>query len=112
MKELLTVWASEINRKKAFRYILKELRLSFCLFIENEQILVKIENDTLQLIEHGAQATMKRLSGKREAFLSIFKGERKLTKAVYTKEVETTLSFREQLLLESLFYLARPRAFF
>ncbi|MBB6445037.1 hypothetical protein [Bacillus benzoevorans] len=108
MRELLTLWALEVNRKKVFRFILKELRLSFYLLTENEQILVKIENDTLQLPDNGAALSVKSLAGKQNTFLSLFAGERKLRKAVVTKDVETTLSFREQLLLEALFYLARP----
>lgn len=108
MRKMLTLWALEINRKKTFRYILKELRLSVCLLIENEPILIKIENETLQLLENEDNHSVKRLAGQRKIFCSLLTGERRLRKAIVAKDVETTLSFREQLLLESLFYLARP----
>lgn len=108
MRKIITLWALEINRKKTFRYILKELRLSVCLLIENEPILIKIENETLQLLENEDNYSVKRLAGQRETFWSLLTGERRLRKAIVAKDVETTLSFREQLILESLFYLARP----
>ena len=109
MREQLTLWVLEINRKKAFRFILKERLLSFSILTENEQILIKIENDSLKLLEGGGNLPEKKLKGKKETFFSLMNGERKLRKAILSKDVETTLSFREQLLLESLFYLAQPR---
>ena len=84
--------------------------LSFSLLTENEQIVIKIENDSLKLLKSG-EFPVKRLEGKQETFFSLFTGERKLRKAIVSKDVETTLSFREQLLLEILFYLARPGDF-
>ncbi len=109
MREQLTLWALEINRKKVFRFILKERLLSFSILTENEQILIKIENNSLKLLEGVRNLPGKKLEGKKETFFSLLAGERKLRKAILSKDVETTLSFREQLLLESLFYLARPR---
>lgn len=109
MREQLTLWALEINQKKVFRFILKERLLSFSILTENEQILIKIENDSLKLLDYKENGSIKKLAGKKETFHSLLAGERKLRKAIQSKDVETTLSFREQLLLESLFYLAKPR---
>ncbi len=108
MREQLTLWALEINRKKVFRFILKGRLLSFSLLTENEQILIKIEKDSIQLLEYSGDESLKKLAGTKETFCSLLAGERKLRKALHAKDVETTLSYREQLLLESLFYLARP----
>ena len=71
MREQLTLWALEINRKKVFRFILKGRLLSFFILTENEQILIKIENNSLKLLEGVRNLPGKKLEGKKETFFSL-----------------------------------------
>jgi len=106
VKELAKLWVSEINRSNSIRLMLKELHFSFCIITDYDRLYLSIEDDSLQLLAEMDVFPGKRLIGKEEIFCSIFSGQRKLRQAVDNNEIESTLTFREQLLLESLFYLA------
>ena len=98
-----------MNRKKALQYMLKGLHFSFCIKTENEMVQLKVENDLFQTCEmNEKEYSIKRIEGKEDVVLSMLSGKVKLRKAVENNEIVTTLTFRELLLLEALFYLARP----
>lgn len=110
MVELIKLWIAEVNRKKALRSLLKELRFSFAIKIDQAIVPLTIKNGHIKLNEDMDQniASPKKLEGEEETFLSILLGEQKLRDAVNNKEVTSTFSYRELLLLESLFFLAKP----
>lgn len=107
MKELAKSWILEINRKKSIMLLLKEHHFSFCIMTDKEKICLRVENSSLKMNADRDVFPAKKLIGKEEVFCTIFSGQQKLRKLVEKEEIETTLSYREQLLLESLFYLAR-----
>lgn len=109
MVKLIKLWMMEVNRKKDLQLLLKGLCFSFYIKIEKKDILLKIENGCIILGEQeNNERVAKRIEGKEALFLSIILGEQKLREAVRKKELSTTCSYRELLLLESLFYLAKP----
>lgn len=99
----------EVNQKKNLQLLLKELCFSFSIKMEKEEIRLKIENGCILLDEKANnERTVKIIQGKEELFLSIILGKQKLREAVKNRELATTCSYRELLLLESLFYLVKP----
>ncbi|MCQ6275619.1 hypothetical protein JMM81_11685 [Bacillus sp. V3B] len=112
MVKLIKLWVMEINRKKNLQLLMRELCFSFYIKIEKSDILLKIENGHILLDEKATnECAAKVIEGKEELFLSILLGEQKLREAVKKRELSTTCSYRELLLLESLFYLAKPNLF-
>lgn len=109
MKELIQLWMKEVNRKQALRILLKETPLSLCLRTNEDDVYIFIHNGKLQLGEKvDEKSVMGVLDGKEESFLSIILGERKLREEIKSKKILTSLSYRNLLLIESLFYLATP----
>jgi len=109
MKELINLWIEQVNQKQALRKMIKGSSFSFQLRIGKKEILIKIDNGAIYLEEYSQlKAHLKKLEGKEELILSIILGERKLRDAVKNNEITTTFSLREQLLLESLFFLGKP----
>lgn len=108
MLKLIQLWIEQVNQKQSLRTMLKDLSFSFQLWIENKKMTVMIQNGLIKIEEFvQSQTQNKRLEGDEELFLSILLGERKLREAVNSKEISSNLSFRELLLLESLFYLGK-----
>ncbi|WP_338471906.1 hypothetical protein R4Z10_03830 [Niallia sp. XMNu-256] len=109
MIELVNLWVEQVNRKLTLRTLIKNLCFSFQLRIEKRDIILEIDKGMINL-----EATPrvlpqpKRLEGSEELFLSIILGEKKLREAVKSNEITTTFSFRELLLMETLFYLGKP----
>jgi len=109
MLELIKLWIKEVNRKKSLRALLKELYFSFAIKIDQAIIYLTIKNGHVHLNESSEHENpLKRIEGEEEIFLSIILGEQKLREAVKSKKISTTVSYRELLLLESLFFLAKP----
>jgi hypothetical protein len=109
MVKLIELWMLEVNQKKNLQLLLKDLCFSFSIKMENKETRLKIENRCILLDEkENNDCTVKIIQGKEELFLSIILGEQKLREAVKNRELATTCSYRELLLLESLFYLAKP----
>lgn len=107
--QLINLWIIEVNRKKNLQLLLKGSCLSFLIKIEKKDILLKIENGCIRLEEKNNHLFAgKMIEGREELFLSILIGKKKLREAVKKRELVTTCSYRELLLLESLFYLAKP----
>src|SRR4051812_40645890 len=99
----------EVNRKRDLQFLLKGSCFSFYIKMEQKEILLKIENGCILLNEKESnEREAKIIEGKEELFLAILLGEQKLREAVKKRELWTTCSYRELLLLESLFYLAKP----
>lgn len=110
MRELTKLWVLEVTHKNALRLMLKGLNFSFCIKMERDIIFIKIDNDRMQIITKMEDEILgKKVEGKETIFLSVLSGEQMLRTAVQNKEIKTTLTYREQLLLEALFYLAAPQ---
>jgi hypothetical protein len=108
MQKLASLWVNEINRKKSLQCMLKDLHFSISFLTENESVRIKAENDSVEMVLTEMDNSEKKLYGSESVFQSIFSGQQELRKAVEGKEIESTLTYRELLLLESLLYLAKP----
>ncbi|WP_338449328.1 hypothetical protein R4Z09_24590 [Niallia oryzisoli] len=109
MVGLIKGWLEEVNRKQAVRLLLKGVVFSFVVKTEKDIIYVKVENGVIFLDDEMQDpSVLKRIELQADVLQSILSGERKLREAVKHKAAAATFSFRELLLLESLFFLAKP----
>ncbi|WP_071393651.1 hypothetical protein [Bacillus tuaregi] len=109
MIEQVISWLSEVNRKQGVRLLIRNIRFSFAVKTEQDELYVKIDDGLVALHEAGESSSAgKRIEVSSDVLHSILTGERKLREAVKYREAATTCTFRELLLLESLFFLAKP----
>lgn len=83
-----------------------------CLYIqlqwENEQILLCISKEGIRRVEEVNAERMITIRGSAQAVMSLLKGSLKLQQQLRLNELSVTASFRHILLLESIFFLAKP----
>lgn len=109
MVSLMKGWLEEVNRKQAVRLLLTDVFFSFVVKTEQDIIHVKVENGVIFFDDEIQEpSVLKRMELQADVLQSILSGERKLREVVKHKAAAATFSFRELLLLESLFFLAKP----
>lgn len=109
MQERIDRFASAIHEKGHLRQLVRKLDLCLKIETESETFYLSFKEGRVESGEDwwqtGLQAT---LCGKDELMDQLFDGKLKLRYGVKWKHFQTDCPFRTQLVLESLFYLARP----
>ncbi|MBB5356269.1 hypothetical protein HNR43_002250 [Anoxybacillus mongoliensis] len=85
---------------------------SDCLYIqlqwEGKKVLLCVSKEGIRRIEEVHAERMITIRGSAQAIMSLLKGSLKLQQQLRLNELSITASFRHILLLESIFFLAKP----
>ena len=109
MREQIERFVNEIPKKEHILQLVKKLDLIIKLAAENDTFYLSFKDGKVEYRETclhtGFNAT---ISGKDALLEQLFDGNLKLRQGVKMNYFRTDCPFRDQLVLESLFYLARP----
>ncbi|EPZ39845.1 MULTISPECIES: hypothetical protein [Anoxybacillus] len=75
---------------------------------ESGQILLSISKEGIQRVEKANEDRVISIRGSAQAIMSLLQGSLKLQQQLRLNELSVTASFRHILLLESVFFLAKP----
>ncbi|CUA80514.1 hypothetical protein [Anoxybacillus suryakundensis] len=83
-----------------------------CLYIqlqwEGKQVLLCVSKEGIRRVEEANVEQMITIRGSAKAIMSLLEGSLKLQQQLRLNELSVTASFRHILLLESIFFLAKP----
>ncbi|EMT45256.1 hypothetical protein [Anoxybacillus flavithermus] len=75
---------------------------------ESGQVLLCVSREGIQRVETGGGERIITIRGSTQAMMSLLQGSLKLQQQLRLNELSVTASFRHILLLESIFFLAKP----
>lgn len=75
---------------------------------ESGQILLSISKEGIQRVEKANEDRVISIRGSAQAIMSLLQGSLKLQQQLRLNELSVTASFHHILLLESIFFLAKP----
>ncbi|GAM14348.1 SCP2 sterol-binding domain-containing protein [Mesobacillus selenatarsenatis] len=109
MRERIDRFASEIQNKKHVLLLVNKLELCLKIEAESGTFYLSFKDGRVDFHEtcmHAGYTAS--ISGKDALLEQLFDGDLKLRQGVNMNHISTDCPFRSQLVLESLFYLARP----
>jgi hypothetical protein len=109
MQKRLYRFVDEIPKKEHVLQLVKKLDLSLKIETELDTFYLAFKDGSVDVQETFVPAgVLAKISGKEVHFDQLFDGDLKLLQGVKMNYFITDCPFRAQLVLESLFYLARP----
>ncbi|MBT2693171.1 SCP2 sterol-binding domain-containing protein [Bacillus sp. ISL-55] len=109
MRERIARFANEIQNKKHILQLVNKLELCLKIEAESGTFYLSFKDGKVACQETCMHARYTAtISGKDALLDQLFNGDLKLRQLVKMNYFTTDCSFRSQLVLESLFYLARP----
>jgi hypothetical protein len=109
MREQIARFMNDIQNKKHVQQLVNKLDLNIKIEAESGTFYLSFKDGKVACheicIHAGYTAT---ISGKDALLVQLFDGDLKLRQGVKLDYITTDCHFRAQLMLESLFYLARP----
>lgn len=110
MQGMIEMFIKEVSAKNHIMQLVKNLDLCIMLVAGNERYYLYFQNHVVALKEDSslpAEYHVK-ITGSQESFIQLFAGNIKLRQGVDSKFFEVSCPFRTLLVLESIFFLARP----
>ena len=112
MRERIDMFVNEIPRNEHVQQLVNKLDLILKIETNSNTFYLAFRDGKVEWNESGIPAgTVKTIAGREEHLEQLFDGDLKLLYGVKMNYLFTDCSFRAQLVLESLFYLARPLRF-